>query len=72
MVYSTVRFAALEDAPEEAQIMRISIAELQFAGFSERFVQVVNFEMVYSTVRFAALKDAPEEARLMRISSAEL
>ena len=46
MVYGTVRFAAPKDAPEEAQIMRISIAELQLAGFLKRTVCVVNFEVV--------------------------
>ena len=33
IVYSTVRFAALEDALEEAAIMRTSITILKFVGF---------------------------------------
>ena len=35
IVYSTVRFAALQDAVEETEIMRTAICNYTFVGFSE-------------------------------------
>ena len=61
-----MRFAALQDAVEEAEIMRTAIGNYTVIDFSKKFVQVVNFKIVYSTVRFAALQDAAEEAEIMR------
>ena len=63
-----MRFAALQDALQEAANMRTSIAKLQSVGFSQKFV---NSKIVYSTVRFAALQDALQEAAIMRTSIAE-
>ena len=38
IVYSTVRFAALQDAVEEAEIMRTVMGIYTFAGFSKKFM----------------------------------
>ena len=38
IVYSTVRFAALQDAVEEAEIMRTALRNYTSVGLSEKFV----------------------------------
>ena len=38
IVYSTVKFAALQDAVEEAEIMRTAIGNCTFVAFSKKFV----------------------------------
>ena len=66
-VYSTVRFAALKGALEEAEIMRILVKNYSFPSSSKKFVWGVDLKIIYGTVRFAILKGALEEAEIMQI-----
>ena len=62
-----MRFATLNGALEEAEIMRIFIWNRNLQSSSKKVCACVNPRIIYSAVRLVALKGTLDEAEIMRI-----